>query len=274
MERYVMIIIYMLIILLFLYLSKKIADRITSFDDDAAIERDKNLAVAIRRFGLYIGICAAMAGVIGTGVRRVDYYYLILDGAITLVLFFGAHYINDYLIVPNVKNNDLITEGNLPVGFAEAGSYIATGILLNGAFTGDAGGVFTAVVFFLLGQMTLVGAVRIHQRVYRFNITDCVKANNMSAGITVGGLLIAYSLILRSSITGDFTGWVESLTFFALSAFTGLICMLVFEKVADLVFLPKTTITEQIEQDNTAATLLIQGIVIALSLVISRMISL
>jgi uncharacterized membrane protein YjfL (UPF0719 family) len=273
MERYVMIISYMMIILLFLFVSKKIADRITKFDDDAAVAKDKNLAVAARRFGLYIGICLAMAGILGSGFRRVDYYYLILDGTITTILFFAAHYINDYLVVPNVRNNDLIQAGNLPTGLVEAASFIATGILLNGAFAGESGGVITAVVFFLLGQISLILAIKIHQKVYRFNITECVKANNLSAGVTVAGLLISYSLILRSSITGDFMGWIESFTFFALSAATGIVLLLIFEKVADFIFLPKTTITEEIHEGNTAAILLIQGIVIALSLVISRMIS-
>jgi len=273
MERYAIIISYMLIILLFLFVSKKIADRITRFDDDAAVARDQNRAVALRRFGLYIGIGVTMAGILGSGFRRVDYYYLVLDGIITTILFFAAHYVNDYLIVPNVRNNDLIQEGSLPTGVVEAAGFIATGILLNGAFSGDSGGVVTAIVFFLLGQMSLIAAIKIHQRVYRFDITESVRADNLSAGITVAGLLIAYSLILRASITGDFLGWTTSLTYFVLSAATGIVLLLIFEKAADMVFLPHTTITEEIRENNVAAVMLIQGIVIALSLVISRMIA-
>jgi uncharacterized membrane protein YjfL (UPF0719 family) len=269
-----MIISYMIIILLFLFVSKKIADRITKFDDDAAVAQDKNLAVALRRFGLYIGICTAMAGILGSGFRGVDYYYLILDGVITTALFFAAHYINDYLILPDIRNNDLIQEGNISTGLVEAAGFIATGVLLNGAFSGEGGGVFTAIVFFLLGQISLIGAIKIHQKVYRFNITESVRDNNVSAGITVAGLLISYSFILHSSITGDFLGWTASLTYFVLSAASGLLLLLVFEKAADIVFLPKTTIAEEIRENNTAAIMVIQGIVIALALVISRMIAL
>jgi uncharacterized membrane protein YjfL (UPF0719 family) len=161
----------------------------------------------------------------------------------------------------------------VPTGIVEAGSFIATGILLNGAFSGETGGILPAVVFFALAQAFLLFAVFLHQRIYRFRVAEALKSGNLSAGITVGGLLVAYAIILRSSIAGDFTGWAEGLGWFLVSAASGMLCLLIFEKVSDWLFLPMTKLEEQIRGGNTAAALLVQGLVIALSIFISRLIA-
>jgi len=118
----------------------------------------------------------------------------------------------------------------------------------------------------------MIAAIFIHEKIYRFDVVQCVKDNNLSAGVAVAGLLVAYSIILRASIAGDFTGWVKGLTAFALSAVTGMIALIIFEKIAALIFLPKTSIGDAIRRDNTAAVVLVQAITIGLSLIISQLI--
>jgi uncharacterized membrane protein YjfL (UPF0719 family) len=269
---YLQIIVYVLLTLVFLFLSKKIADTITRFDDDQAIRQEQNPAVALRRFGLFFGLGIAMAGVISTGISKLSLLTYLLDGGAAIVLFFVAHYVNEYLLVPGVDNNDLIKQGNIPTGLVEAGSFLATGILLNGAFAGEEGSLTTAVVFFLLGQAFLVVSVKIHQKVYRFQVAECLKQQNLSAGVTIAGLLVSYSFILRATITGSFTGWAESLGYFIISALTGIVALFVFERLAGLVFLRGIRLADEIGRANTASAILVQGITLTLALIISRLI--
>lgn len=273
MERYGSVILYLVIVFIILFLSKKIADLLTRFDDDLAIDREGNLAVGLRRFGLYTGICIALVGIMSEGTSLRNILNFCLSGALVIVLFFATYYINDYVILRGVRNNELVKLGNIPTGLVEAGGFIATGILLNGAFTGEGGGIASAIVFFLLGQTIMVLALTIHQKMYSFNIVEEVKDGNTGAGISVAGILVSYSIILRSSIAGNFIGWAAGLGSFLLSAFTGIIALLVFQKLADIIFLPKTTITEGIKNRNTASLVLVQGITLSLSLAISRLIS-
>jgi uncharacterized membrane protein YjfL (UPF0719 family) len=268
---YLLIVVYVLLTLIFLFIAKKIADGITRFDDDQAIREAGNMAVALRRFGLFLGLGVAMTGVMSGGLSRLDMLTYILDGGIAVLLFFLAHYVNEYLLVPGVSNNDLIKAGNVPTGLVEAGSFLATGILLNGAFAGEEGSLLTAVVFFLLGQSFMVIAVKIHQKVYRFNVTACLKEQNLSAGVTVAGLLVSYSFILRTTIAGNFAGWADSLGYFTASALTGIVGLFVFERLAGFVFLTRIRITDEIARANTAAAILIQGITLTLALIISRL---
>lgn len=272
MEKYLMMLINIILVLVFLFISKKIADVLTQFDDDAQISRYANLAVALRRFGIFIGICIAFRAVIFSMTSYTDIGLFCIYGLVITVIFFIAHFINDYIIIHGVSNNDLIKAGNIPTGIIEAGAFIATGILVNGAFSGDAGGIITAIVFFFLGQAMMILAIFIHEKIYSFDVVQCVKENNMSAGVTVAGLLVAYSIILQSSIAGDFAGWAKSLTAFFISAAVGMICLIVFERFAGMIFLPKISIRENIHTGNTAAMVLVQSITIALALIISRLI--
>jgi uncharacterized membrane protein YjfL (UPF0719 family) len=272
MEKYLVMIIYITLVIVFLFLSKKIADAITRFDDDAQISQNDNLAIALRRFGIFVGVCIAMQALITDVSSFRDIGLFCVYALIVVIVFFAAHFINDFIIIPGVSNNELVKEGNVPTGMIEAGAFIATGILVNGAFSGGEGGMVSAVAFFFLGQIVMMVAIFIHEKIYRFDVVQCVLDNNLSAGVAIAGLLVAYSIILRASIAGDFTGWINSLTAFAASAVTGMIGLIIFERIAALIFLPRTSIRDQIHKGNTAAIVVVQGITIALSLIISQLI--
>ncbi len=272
MEKYFVMIILIALVIVFLFLSKKVADAITRFDDDAQISRNDNLAIALRRFGIFVGVCIALQALTKDVSSYRDIASFCVYALIVVVIFFAAHFINDFIIIPKVSNNDLVKEGNVPTGMIEAGAFIATGIMINGAFSGGEGGIVSAVAFFLLGQVVMITAIHLHEKIYRFDVVACVKDNNLSAGVAVAGLLLAYSIILRASIAGDFTGWINSLTAFAVSALVGMIFLIAFERIAALIFLPRTSIHEQIRNNNTAAIIVVQGITIALSLIISQLI--
>jgi uncharacterized membrane protein YjfL (UPF0719 family) len=272
MERCLIAVAYILAVLLFLYAAKQAADRLTRFDDDAAIEKEGNMAVAMRRFGLYLGISISLAGILSSGVALSDIPGFFLAGLVVLVLFFIAYFGNNYVVMKGIGNNELVQQGNLATGLIEAGSFLASGILLNGAFTGEGGGLAGAAVFFFAGELLMFLAVMIHQKLYFFDLVEEVRRGNTSAGISVAGVLVSYSLILRSSIAGDFMGWRESFPPFLVTAVTGIVLMLVFQKVADLLFLPRTTYAGQIRNGNAASLVLAQGVALSLSLVISRMV--
>lgn len=272
MEKYLVKIIYVALVIVFLFLSKKIADAITRFDDDAQISQNDNLAIALRRFGIFVGICIALQALITNTSSYRDIGIFAVSALIVVVIFFAAHFINDFVIIPKVCNNEMVKAGNVPTGLIEAGAFIATGILVNGAFSGEEGGILSAAVFFFLGQIVMIAAIFIHEKVYRFNVVQCVQDNNLSAGVAVAGLLVAYGIILRASIAGDFTGWISSLSAFAVSAITGMIGLIIFERIAALIFLPKTSIGDAIRKGNTAAIVLVQAITIALSIIISQLI--
>lgn len=257
--------------LVVIYLAKLWQDRVTPFDDDCEITERSNTAVALRRVGLYLAIAFALAGATysgGSAAARLKEFAI--DAAVALLLLVTAGLINNHLMLKGIDNNAEIGRGNRAVGLVELGSYIATGLILWASFTGEGGGILSAIVFTLLGQVALVAMFWIYEWLTPFNVVAQVNDNNAAAGLAVTGKLTALGVILAASIVGDFRGWTIDLISFGISAVIGIVLLLLLEKISDWLFLPRTTVTEEVERDrNVAAIALSQGIELAVAILVA-----
>ena len=62
--------------------------------------------------------------------------------------------VNDKIILHNFKNvKELVDDKNVGAGAVQAGSYIASGLIIAGSIHGEGGGLLTAIAFFVLGQV-------------------------------------------------------------------------------------------------------------------------
>lgn len=279
--------VYAGIIFLFIYLAKILEDKRTICDDDHEIVANNNIAISFRRAGLYLGIAIGMAGA-ASGNGKYDFLkdvgMLCIDGAIIIPLFFLARYINDKFILGCINNDCAVDERNLAVGISEFGSYITSGLIINGAFTGEGKNLITnivsSIVFFLLGQIYLVLLVKYYQsakaRKYKaqveeneeeYNLVTHIKNQNTSAGIALVGSMIAFGFILRASIAGTFVGWVIDISSFLVCALMGTIIIMALRKVLDLVMLRNTNqYNEVVVKKYEAALIIREALVIALGI--------
>lgn len=280
-------IIYVIVCIFFIWLVKQIDDwRTKDFDDDTHID-DGNTAVGLRRAGLYLGIAIALSGAM-QGVSKgilLDLVLLFIYGLIITGFMFSCRFINDFIMLGNVDNDaecireftddkGNITVGNTAVGTVEAGMYLATGFILNGAVTGTGGsffqGVMSAVLFFILGQLALLIFGLLYELITPFNVRQEIKKNNLAAGIGLGGVLVALGIILRTAVSGSFTGWANDLTGFGIYATFGIILLLVFRMVVDRLLLPTTSIATEVKEDkNVAALIVVQSAVNAVAIIIA-----
>ena len=144
--------IYAMVGIFFIWLGKLMDDRRTKdFDDDRHID-DGNVAVGLRRAGLYLGIAIALSGALSGDSRgfSLDLLQLLIDGLIILGFLFSSRFINDYIMMAHLDNDaECVKEftladgrkitGNTAVGMVEASMYIATGFILNGSLSGGGG---------------------------------------------------------------------------------------------------------------------------------------
>ncbi len=278
---------YVIVSVFFIWLVKQIDDwRTKDFDDDVHIDNG-NTAVGFRRGGLYIGIAIAMSGAMkgASSGFLLDVIQLFIDGLIITGFLFTCRFINDFMMLGNIENDaECVKEftdaqgrtcvGNTAVGIVEASMFIATGFILSGSVSGTGGhflqGIASAVLFFILGQLTLLIFGLLYEMITPFNVRQEIKENNPAAGIGLGGILIALSIILRTSISGDFTGWANDLTSFGIYAAFGIIMLLIFRTVADRLLLPTTDIATEVKEDkNVAALIVIQSAVNAVAIIIA-----
>ncbi|MEH0020947.1 MAG: DUF350 domain-containing protein [Desulfobacter sp.] len=271
----------------FIFLAKRLDDwRTRDFDDDRHID-DGNVAVGLRRAGLYLGIAIAMSGALSgpSSGFWIDIIQLGVDGLIITGFLFSSRFINDFVMMGHVDNDaECVKEftlpdgrtvtGNTALGMVEASMYIATGLILNGSLSGGGGTFFqslvSAVLFFVLGQMVLLGFGFVYELITPFNVREEIKKNNLAAGIGLGGILIALGIILMSSLSGMFTGWLSDLTGFAVYTLFGMVLLLVFRSLMDRVLLPTTNLATEIKEDrNVAALVVVESAIAAVAIIIA-----
>ncbi len=279
--------IYVIMGLCFIYLVKKIDDfRTKDFDDDTHID-DGNIAIGLRRAGLYLGIAIALSGAMKGPSQGffIDIIQLAIDGIIITGFMFTSRFINDFIMLGHLNNdkecvkiflqpNGSEVTGNTAVGVVEAGMFIATGFILNGSISGGGGtfiqGIASAILFFIVGQITLLIFGLLYELITPFNVRDEIKNNNLAAGIGLGGVLIALGIILMASISGPFTGWSNDLVSFGIYAVFGIVMLLIFRKIADRILLPTTDIATEVKEDkNVAALIVIQSALNAIAIIIA-----
>ena len=279
--------IYVIVGIFFIWLAKRVDDwRTKDFDDDDHID-DGNIAVGLRRGGLYLGIAVALSGAMGGSSNGffLDIIQLLIDGLIIAGFMFSSRFINDLFMLGHINNDEECIKifqqpdgrevvGNTAVGMVEAGMYIATGFILNGSLSGSGGtffqGIVSAVLFFIVGQITLLLFGLLYELITPFNVRNEIKNNNLAAGIGLGGILMALGIILMSSISGPFTGWTNDLAGFGIYAFFGIVMLLIFRIVIDRLLLPTTDIATEVKEDrNVAALIVVVSAINAVAIIIA-----
>jgi uncharacterized membrane protein YjfL (UPF0719 family) len=268
--------VFVIISVLIIGIAKFMADRRTvEFDDDAHID-DGNLAVGLRRAGLYLGIAIALSASIGGASVSFlsDVITLVADGVLILICLFSCRFINDKIMLGPINNDQECMKGNAAVGVTEACMYIATGFVLNGSLSGTNSNlmesVLSTIVFFILGQLVLLIFGYLYEVITPFNVRDEIKNNNLAAGIGLGGILVALGIILRSSIEGPFTGWGDDIANFGMYALYGIIMLLIFRAIIAKMLLPTTKLSVEIVEDkNVAALLVAESAIIAVAIIIA-----
>lgn len=280
-------VVYVIVGIFFIWLVKRIDDwRTKDFDDDAHID-DGNIAVGLRRAGLYLGVAIALSGAMDGSSKGffLDLIQLLFDGFIITAFMFSTRFINDSIMLGNIKNDEECIRvfigpdgkksvGNTAVGMVEAGMYIATGFILNGAISGTGGtfvqGIASAVFFFILGQITLLVFGFLYELITPFNVRNEIKNNNLAAGIGLGGILMALGIILMSSISGPFTGWANDFAGFTIYAVFGIVMLLLARIVIDRLLLPTTNIATEVTEDrNVGALIVVASAINAVAIIIA-----
>jgi len=257
-----------------MWIAKQISDFVVrdDFDADVEIEEHSNLALGLRRAGLYLGLAIGLLGALAGGSEDFasDVIEMLTEGVAIVVFLFVAQVLTDRLVIHGISNRQALRDGNVAVAVAELGVYIATGLIAYGSFAGEGGGILAGLVFFAVGQLALLALATIYERVTPWSVIECIRDGNAAAGLMLAGMLVAFGFILHASLLGPFTGWVEDLLAFALSAGMGIVLLLLLQWPIDRLFLPGTSLRQEIETDRNAAAVSVAAAVkLALALVIS-----
>ena len=266
--------VYPLVGLLVVWLVKLADDKRAPFDEEKAMLLESNLAVGLRKSGICLGLFLALAGVLSGKSPKImaDLSNFLQATIMIVILLFITFEINKRIILRKVNNDEAVAKGNVAVGAVEFSTFVGTGIIMNGAFTGEGGGLFAAGVFFALGQIALVIVFYLEAAISRRNIQEEIEIKgNIAEGVDVAGILIAISIILRASIIGPFTGWIPGLEGFGIYLALGILALFVFKVLAQKMFMPKVSYADEMDkQRNEAVAILAACIQISVAVLIAN----
>ena len=224
------------------------------------VEKD-NTAFTLSQVGLFAGLLAVMGGaLVGPSAGfRADLVDLFFWGGTGVVLLLVSLWINDRILLRRFSNlTEIIRDRNAGVGAVELGASLGTGLIIYGAVSGEGGGLFTALVFWLLGQVVFLLSALVYQWVTPFDFLQELENDNAAAGAAFGGLLVGVGNLLRLGLEGDFVSWSTNLVQFGAFTLVALLAMPLVRWLADWVLLPGATFTREIagqEKPNLGAGL-------------------
>ena len=222
------------------------------------VEKD-NVALGVAMAGYYFGLIMAIGGTLSgpsQGLEN-DLIDIGIYGLLAIILLNLSRLVNDGLILHGFKIRDeLIDDQNAGTGVVIAASYIATGLVIFGAVSGEIGGIVTTVIFWALGQAALILAGLVYEWVTPYSIHDEIEKDNVAAGVAFAGALVGIGIIVFHASAGDFISWTINLQDFAIEVVAGLILLPIVRFIADVILLPGQKLTDEIanqEHPNLAA---------------------
>lgn len=259
--------IYLVSSLLLLYLGKW-AFKITKASINPAhemVEKD-NLAFSFAYTGYFAGLLLAVgSAVYGESLGLLtDLEDMAIFGLLAIVLLTLSSLIIDKITLRKFSIWKEITEDrNAGMGIIEGANYVASGLIIFGAITGESGnllfGIYTAVAYWAIGQVLIILATAIYNRFMPYSLHDEIEKDNNAAGLAFAGLIIAVANLIRNGLMGDFASWDETLIEVAYETGIGLIILPLIRTLVDRILLPGRKLSDEIagqEKPNVGAGLI------------------
>ncbi|MEA2084391.1 MAG: DUF350 domain-containing protein [Thermodesulfobacteriota bacterium] len=267
---------YLLIILLILFIGKKIDEVLAPYDLNRELTEIDNKAVAVSFAGYLFGLGIIMWGVLSTDPSEAAYagnsmYADVMDtilwGGIGIALLQIARIVNQKILLSRFDSiKELITDRNVGTGAVECGAFIGSAFIIKAALSGEdnglAVGITSTLIFFACGQLAFVIYGCIYQKMAHFDLHDEIEKDNVSAGVAFGMSLVASSILLSGYIMR-----YDSLPGFAVWFVISIFFLVTCRYLLDKIMLPGSLLDEEISRDQNWGAALIEGgmaIVIAL----------
>jgi uncharacterized membrane protein YjfL (UPF0719 family) len=216
------------------------------------VEKD-NAALALAMAGYYFGLVLAIGGaLVGPGISLIDDLIdLCIYGLLSIILVNASWYICDKLLLFKFKiSEELIRDHNQGTGAVSAGMSIASGFIIFGSVQGKGGSIWTVIVFWAIGQIILILAGLIYNLITSYNIHDEIEKDNVAAGVSFAGALVAIGIIVGLAAESDFESWATNLPDYLGYAALGLALLPMVRLLTDKVLLPTVNLTDEIARQD------------------------
>ena len=178
----------------------------------AALTQQDNPAIGITMAGYLFGIMWTATVLLDTLSYDIlpDIVHVLLYGCLGLLLL-TAVALGSFRLYLGVNIQEQLAGHNIAAAIVMAAVYIATSLTYSGGLTGEGGGFWIMLLFFVLGQLALLGITYIFRWLTSYDDVQEIATGNTAAALALAGLLIAVALVVRRAVSGTYTGFPEAL---------------------------------------------------------------
>ncbi|MEQ9261617.1 MAG: DUF350 domain-containing protein [Owenweeksia sp.] len=233
---------------------------------DHELTETDNLAFAFSYAGYFAGLLMAVgSAVYGPSLGLVtDLTDMAIFGVLAIVLLNVSSVITDRLVLRKFSVwKEIITDRNAGTGIIEGANYLASGLIIFGAITGESGdlqfGIYTALAYWLIGQLLMVITETLYNKLVPYDIHEHIEKDNIAVGIGFAGAMIAMGNLIRHALMGDFENWNDTLMEVGYEAGLGLIILPLMRTLVDRILLPGRSLSDEIakqEKPNVGASVI------------------
>jgi uncharacterized membrane protein YjfL (UPF0719 family) len=205
----------------------------------------------------YVGYFTALIIVIGGTIVGESYDFatdillIFVYGILGIALLLIAAWISNKLILTKFDlKKEIIADKNEGSGIIEAAIYIANGLILYGALIGESetllNGITTFLIYWIIGNFVLIIASKIFTSWMSYDIHTEIENDNVAAGISFSGAVLAIGIITMNAILDPFVDWTTTLVDISLQTVLGCILLPIIRLFADKILLPGRKLTDEI----------------------------
>ncbi|MCD8399708.1 DUF350 domain-containing protein [Tenacibaculum finnmarkense] len=232
---------------------------------DELVEKD-NFAFIISYVGYFTALIIVIGGaIIGeTAGFITDILQIFSYGIIAILLLLLSAWISNKLILNKFDlKKEIITDENEGAGVIEASIYIANGLILYGALIGESetliSGILTFLIYWIIGNIVLIIGSKVFIAWMGYDIHNEVEKDNVAAGVSFSGAILAIGIITMNAILDPFLDWTTTLIDISLQTLLGCLLLPIMRLFADKILLPGRKLTDEIinqEKPNIGAGLM------------------
>lgn len=218
----------------------------------------------------YVGFFAALTIVIGGAIVGESYDFItdiqqifIYGVSATFLLLLSGWISNKVILHKFDLKKEIIIDKNEGSGIIEAAIFIANGLILYGALVGESEtllqGITTFVIYWFIGNLVLIIASKIFISWMSYDIHDAVEKDNIAAGVSFAGAILAIGIITMNAIIDPFVDWTTTLIDISIQTVLGCLLLPIMRVFADKILLPGQKLTDEIinqEKPNIGAGLI------------------
>ncbi len=274
---------YFLEALAILFIGKFAFDLTTpGIKDDRELSESRNPAFGVFWAGYMGGLALAIAGALGSlGPSILDNVVdLATSGLAAIVLLRLSMALGQWAVLKGFNvSKEIVEDRNLGAGFAFAGLFLSSGLVIAGVMSGRSDTWATMaldiLVYWAAGQALLGGAWLVYRLFTGYNVHLTIgEGNNAAAGLSLGGFFVAMGVILKAALTNAGSELGPELLITLVVGVVGILLLALARLLTTLVLLPRIKLADEVSrQGNLAAGAVSATVYIAVALLLGSLVA-